>query len=355
MPGVGSVLNKMCIELKNLPMKIFCVTLVILQSFFMDIIIINCYGDGLTTDKTCRHCRACYWWIAGDVIIVVCFIVSFIVSYKHLSYHMKFNRTTKRHMTHGLPLSSLTWFLYSAYVAAKVVVIFRSGVSDRLKTTDFYGPQFLKTGISLCGVVFILFVASHHSAKENSKERMYINSLATGVTFDILDTVEFLDILFVDETGVSLLYPIENAVLAIAVINLIRPTFSFVVLILNHFGATKVSRELTAANALVYIFLVNVPFMVVRMYLWHNLNHDISVFLVKNFIMIFIGIHELYEIGIEKTREQGANVFELTPTLTTAHRPTDLIHSEHGRVDSPPSPKHTESLVGDKHSGNSPH
>ena len=343
MAGVGKILNKMCIELKNVPMKVLCVMLVILQSYFIDVIIITCYGEGLTTESTCQHCQDCYWWIAGDLLIIFCFIATFILSYKHLTYRAKFNQLSKKHTTYGIPFSSITWFVYSAYTAAKVAVIFKSGINDRLVETDFYGPQFLKTGICLTAVVFILFVASHHNAKENTKERMYINVMASGVTFDVLDTVEFLDVLFVTETRLLLTYPLEDAILGIAIVNLVRPTFSFIVLILTHFGATKMSRELGAANALVYIFLVNVPFMAIRMYLWHNLSQDISVFLVKNFIMIFIGVYELYEIGIEKTRENSSTALEMTPRLTTAHRPTDLLDGKDGDTEN--HPEQFDSLV----------
>lgn len=326
--GVGSILNRMCLELKNIPMKILCVMLVILQSFFMDVIIITCYGDGRGPETECKPCQNCYWWIAGDVIICIMFIVTFSISYKHLAYHTKKKRLHKFYLKGGLPLSCATWFIYSAAVAAKVIVIFKSGIPERLDEQAFYGPQFLKTGICLCGVVFILFVAAHHHPDENERDKMYINAMATGVTFDVLDTVDFLDIIFVNETHVLLTYTLENAILAIAIINLLRPTFSFLVLVMNHFGATKASRELSAANSLVYIFLVNVPFMAIRMYLWHNLSQGVSVFLIKNFVMIFIGIHELYQISIEKTKEKSRdNMFELTPRLTTAHRPSDVRDS----------------------------
>ncbi|XP_067943099.1 uncharacterized protein [Watersipora subatra] len=340
MAFVNVILNKMCLELKNIPMKVLCIMLVILQSFFMDVIIINCYGTGPGGEDECKHCKLCYWWIAGDALIVAGFIVTFVVSYKHLEYYSNSRRLNKKHMSYGVPLSAIVWFIYSSYLSAKVAVIFITAIDDKLKSTDFYGPQFLKTGICLSGVVFILFVASHHKAKENSKERMYITSVSSGITFDVLDTVDFLDVLFVNETGLILSYPLERAILAIAILNLLRPTFSFILIILNHFNATKLSRELSAANAVVYIFFVNVPFMAVRMYLWHNLDSDMSVFLVKNFVMIFIGLNELHEISLEKTQEQDSSVIEMTPRLTTAHRPTDL-------VDSSPEgpPQYTDALV----------
>lgn len=335
--AVSSILNKMCIELKNIPMKIFCIMLVILQSFFLDVIIVTCYGDGDSAGDVCKPCNNCWWWIAGDVIICCCFGVTLFVSYKHLAHHSKFKALHRRYLTGGLPLSCVTWFLYSALVSAKVVFIFVSGIPDKLDDTAFYGPQFLKTGICLCGVVFILFVGSHHHAEETVKDRMYINAMATGVTFDVLDTVDFLDILFTRETHVILPFALDHAILAIAVINLMRPTFSFLVLVLNHFGASKKGREFSSANALVYIFLVNVPFMAIRMFLWHNLSQDVSVFLIKNFVMIFIGVHELYEISIEKTKERSRdNMFEMTPRLTTAHRPSDLVDGCQHEEEIPP-------------------
>lgn len=344
MGGPSVILSKMCAELKNVPMKVLCVMLVILQSFFMDIIIINCYGDGLTTDSACQLCQKCYWWILGDVIIVACFIASFVMAYKHLTHLSKFKHLNKYHIRGSLPLSCLTWFLYSCYVSAKLAVIFKSGIADRLDESHFIGPQFLKTGICLCGVVFILFVASHHRAKENSKDRMYINSMASGVTFDVLDTVDFLSILFVNETSLILPYALENAVLVIALVNLIRPTFSFLVLMVNHLGAPKIARELSAANILVYIFLINTPYMAIRMFLWHSLKQDVSVFLIKNFVMIFLGIYELYEIGLEKAQEKSrsSEIIEMRPRLTPAHRPSDLID---GSEDEEVPPTYNDSLV----------
>lgn len=327
------VLNSMCQHLRNLPMKSLCIMLVMLQGFFLDGIIIKCYGDGVQTE--CAHCPYCFWWIAGDVLMVAAFITTFVFSYKNIKHYKLFQRLSKRQVRGSLPLSCLTWFVYSCFVAARVVVIFKRGIDDMVDEKDFYGPQFLKTGIALSGVVFILFVASHHDAKENSLERLYINSVASGVTFDILDTVDFLDVLFVKETHVVLPFALENAILAISVINLIRPTLSFMVLFLKHFGVSNITRELCAANIMTYIFLLNLPFMVIRMYLWHNLSQDMSVFMIKNFIMIFIGIHELYEIGVERKKETAdPNSIEMGPrNLTHAHRPTDLVDNS---SESPP-------------------
>lgn len=329
----------MCLELKHIPMKILCVMLVILQSFFIDAIIIHCYGSDSTTGA-CAPCSNCYWWILGDIIVVAFFILSFVITYKYLQYHQKFNNLHKKHMKNGLPLACVTWFIYSAFVAAKVAVIFKSGIPDRLLESDFYGPQFLKTGICLSGVVFILFAGSQHHAKEGVKERLYINSMASGVTFDVLDTVDFLDILFVNDTGFLLPFGLEEAILAIALINLIKPTFSFLVLMVNHFGATNISRELSAVNAFLSVFIVNTPFMAIRMYLWHNLSHDISVFLIKNFVLIFVGIHELYEISMEKAQETKRSDIEMNPNLITAHRPTDLLARKPHQSNSRPSSHH---------------
>lgn len=324
--AVGAIMDRVCLHLKNVPMKVLCVLLVALQAFFLDAIIIYCYGDGEEA-VTCRHCEKCYWWISGDVLIIIAFVVTFVVSYRHLEHYKSFKRYPKTHMKAGLPLSCMTWLVYSAYVSARVVVIFKSTINDSLDDDSFYGPQFLKTGISLTGAVFLLFVAAHHHQKETALEKAYINSLATGVTFDILDTVDFLDILFVRETHVLVPYPMENAIMVISVLNLLRPTFSFLVLSLKHYGASKMSRELSAANSLVSIFLVNIPFLVVRMILWHSLNTDMSVFLIKNFILVFLGIHELHEISLERREEQGdPNSIEMVPTrdLTLPHRPSDL-------------------------------
>jgi len=307
--AVGIIMNHICRNLKHVPMKVLCVLLVVLQAFFLDSLLILYFGHGQGSIGT--PCPKCYWWIAGDVVIISLFVITFFMSYKNIEHHNKHKRLGKIHIRRVVPLSVVTWFLYSVYVSARVIVIFRLEINDLLKDDDFYGPQFLKTGIALTAVVFILFVASHHNAKENSKERLIINALMTSVTFDILDTVDFLDVLFPGETQYLLPFVLEHVVLAIAVLNLLRPTFSFCILYLNHFGATNLSRELSAMNAMVYTFFVNTPFMVVRMYLWHKLKVDVSVFLIKNFIMIFIGIHEVYEIIFEKSAEHNANGIEL--------------------------------------------
>lgn len=331
-------MNRVCIHLKNIPMKVLCILLVALQAFFLDAIIIYCYGENEV--DSCQHCVNCYWWIAGDVLVIVAFLVTFAISYRHLEHYRSCRTFSKSHIKAGIPLSCVTWLVYSAFVSARVVVIFKSTINDRLDDNSFYGPQFLKTGISLTGVVFLLFVAAHHHQKETLAEKSYINSLATGVTFDILDTVDFLDVLFVKETHVILEYPMENAIVSISVLNLLRPTFSFLVIFLKHYGASKWSRELSAANSLVSIFLVNIPFLVVRMILWHNLKTDMSVFLIKNFILVFIGIHELHEINMERNEERSdPNSIEMVPTrdLTLPHRPSDLQDTRDSVVHTPDS------------------
>lgn len=320
-------MNSVCIHLKNVPMKVLCILLVGLQAFILDLLLITCHGDGILQERKCEPCEKCYWWIAGDVVVVAAFIVTFVVSYKHLEYHKSFKRLNRRHATSGLPLSCFTWFLYSAYVGARVIVIFKAGIDDVISEDDTFGPQFMKTGIALTAAVFMMFVASHHHPNEKVQDRLYINALATSVTFDVLDTVELLDTLIVTETGILIPFTMENGILAMAFINLIRPTFSFLVLICNHFGIGGLSRELSAANALIYIFLINIPYMVIRMLLWHVYNQSISVFLIKNFMMIFIGLHELWQISMERRREEGnPESIEMMPprNLHPAHRPSDL-------------------------------
>ena len=102
-------------------MKILCVMLVILQSFFMDVVIITCYGDGDSSGDVCEPCQNCWWWIAGDIIICILFVVTLSISYKHLAYHSKCKQLHKHYLKGGLPLSCVTWFVYSSAVAAKVI------------------------------------------------------------------------------------------------------------------------------------------------------------------------------------------------------------------------------------------
>ncbi|EEC05820.1 conserved hypothetical protein, partial [Ixodes scapularis] len=191
------------------------------------------------------------------------------------------------------PLCYVSWLLYSLLLVAKVVLLFRLDVAQLLEENARYGVQFLKAVVAAAAVVFLLLVEGHHDAASQSEQRTYLRSLSTGTTFELLDSVTFLGLLFPNETHLTLTYPLENAVLALACVNFVLPGLALFKLSQCEYGLRPRPLGLKLLYKLLHLSLVNVPYLAIRVYLWGFFGHDVSLFIVKNLLGIYAGIRAL--------------------------------------------------------------
>lgn len=245
---------------------------------------------------------AWYFWFLADFLVLIGIMSAVFLARRHFrrsapSPDQPDDGTPEPeppHPTLGrFPLCYTSWLLYSLLLVAKVVLLFRMDVAQVLKDDDWYGIQFLKAVVAVAAVIFLLLVESHNEAGAASEQRTYLHSLCTGTTFEVLDSVTFLGLLFPNETHLTLTYPLENAVLALTCVNFLLPTLALFKLSQCEFGQLPRPLGLKLLYKLLHLCLINVPYLAIRLYLWSFFGHDVSLFLIKNLLGIYSAVRTL--------------------------------------------------------------
>ena len=286
-----NVCVRMCESMYHLPTRVLCIIIVIIQGGILDYYLVV-------------H-KNMYWlgWIAADVAVLLTFIMAFVISYRHLRLVLDSSSNTTHVEAGSLPMGYIAWLIYSLALAIRVGFMF-TDFTWNLDEADVFGPNTLKITISAAAAVFLLLLTSHHDAESNSDRKHYIAEITATVVFDILDSVDSLDILFDKEDVDDLPQGMGLAIVCISCMNLIIPVLPLTTLSHTNFGHKPRSETIVMLHKLSLVFLVNLPLLIFRMLLWHSLSKEISIFPVKNVIVITLVFHDLYEKQREKTRRQ---------------------------------------------------
>lgn len=279
---MANVCVRMCESMYQLPTRVVCIILVLLQGGVLDYYLI--------------HQKGVYWyaWIVADIAVAFVFIMAFVISYRHLMLVRKSSSRKTPIQTGSLPLGYFAWLSYASALAARVAIIYKE-FAWKLDEANFFGPNTLKMSISLAGFVFLLLLLSHHDALTGSDRKHYIEELTATVVFDVLDSVDCLDVLFDKEDIEDFPDGLHIAIISIACINFILPALPLITLSSTHFGHRNVPRYMVVLHKLMLVFFVNLPLLIIRLLLWHALSKEISIFPVKNVVVIFLVFHDLYE------------------------------------------------------------
>lgn len=252
------------------------------------------------------HSLGPYFWLISDLLVMFFFGISMCRSYTFWKKSTGQNRRVKSNskiaekmrrpsffMKHKSllghhPLSYMTWFAYSLLLVIKISLIFKSEIINRVNPDSFLGPQLMKVCLGMTAIVFFLFVEGHHDAARDSQRFFYIANLIKGTSFEIFDSITFLSLLFVSETHMIYSFNFENVIIAFSCINLLLPNFCLYKLSLNDYGSVSTNALLSFTYKILHLLFVNVPYMVVRIYLWVLMDSDVSVFLVKNILHIIL-------------------------------------------------------------------
>lgn len=307
---MANVCIQMCSSMYQIPMRILCVVIVLLQGAVLDYYLVYHKNN--------------YWcsWIVADVALFFTFFMAFVISYRHL---ILAKQSAERHtpiQTGPLPLGYFAWLVYSCLLAARVAIIFKD-IAFKLNEEDFFGPNTLKISISSAAFVFLFLLLTHHNAETDSLRKIFINELTGTVVFDVLDSVDILDVLFDHEAIEDFPIHLDTAIITVACVNFILPTIPLATLSSTHFGHRRASKEIIFLHKMLLVFLVNLPLLIIRLLLWHVLSKDISVFPVKNLIVIFLVFHDMYEKRKEEISHEGEEMDDIDGEAS------DLYRSKH--------------------------
>ena len=242
-----------------------------------------------------------YTWVIADVLVVTLFLTEMILSYRRLRARPVSVRDSRVKKCSGdLPLSYIAWFIYAAVLSTKACILYSLPDSPalKLKEADFFGPNMLKTGVSLSSIIIYMLVLTNHDSKTGSSQNQFIQGMVGSIYLDILDTTQFMGILR-EESQVIMTFNLHHLAMAIIVFNFIMPAEALFVLSRTHFGKFPYSHKFQLLHKIIYFLISNVPMFVIRMLIWHLHDQNISVFLMKNVMAVGLAIKEIHEFWLE--------------------------------------------------------
>jgi len=308
---------KCCLNLEIVG-KTLCIILLILQGVILDVYIVE------------HHDYKSLGFITTDIIVVAIWIgVMFMAKRKFLSKLKKIRRRMENEKTDGkapdeyadeIPYVFIAWLAYVAITLVPEVAVIFKRFADQLGDVKVFGQNILKIALCITPMLFLLLVNSHHDAKPFSSRRGYIDKLSAGVTLDLLDSIDILEVLFVDDKELNLPVGLENAIIAFACINFFLPTLALLEL------SAIVKGQVRSANfkflySISYICLINVPLGAIRIILWTKYDQDVSVFIGKNIIASAIYMFDIYEsCGPERPKQCPTCEKHFTPDSIDGHK-----------------------------------
>ncbi|XP_055332659.1 uncharacterized protein LOC129584503 [Paramacrobiotus metropolitanus] len=230
-------------------------------------------------------------WVAADAVFLGIYIVLNVLAIRYFG-------TVRRKPVPQLgllPYAFITWIFYSVILAGKVFHMFKTFARD-LPDGGWMGTNLMKIAIGLSAAFFALLVAGHHRNRSSERHKFCLKWLQTHVVFELLDTVEFLSILFANETKILLSWSVEHAILAYSVMNLIIPAVALYQLSGFNFSKSKPLDNLILIQSVIATAFVNIPYVVIRLYLWHSADVTTALFIMKNFIAIVNTFWELRKL-----------------------------------------------------------
>jgi len=155
----------------------------------------------------------------------------------------------------------------------------------------------LKVAVGLSALIFIIMLQAHHNHDPDSPHSGYITGVCHNIAVEVFDSVTLISLLIVQDKNYSYLkiWNFNQLIVFLSSFNLILPTITMYSLSLSDFGR-HLDRviHIKVLTQLLQLFVVNIPFFGVRIYLWAHLNYDLSLFVVKNLCYIFMLMHSLY-------------------------------------------------------------
>ncbi len=261
--------------------RIFAVCLLVLQGVILDYYLI-----------VQENSSAWFAWIVTDAVVLFAWVFTMWMSHRK-------SQSASKATKDEIKFAYLAWIIYAVLLVPQIATLFKLKAS-LLDEKLIFGPNMLKMNLCLTPMLFLFLIYAHHDAKSHSRRKYYLEKMTAAVTLDLFDSVEMLEYLF-DKDKITL--GLENAILAFSCMNIFLPTFALFELKFNKFHDSGEISPISFKFIYIcsFMFFVNVPFLVLRLILWHGYHLDISVLLAKNVLAIVLGIIEVMEFFGEQS------------------------------------------------------
>ena len=272
---------------RRLAARVFAIGLLILQGVILDYYLIV------------EEDSSWFAWIVTDGIVLFTWGFTMWLSQRI----NRRNFAKPKESMDEIKFAYLAWIVYAAHLVPQVATLFKRKASLLDEKRLIFGPNMLKMNLCLTPMLFLFLIYAYHDAKSHSRRKYYLEKMTAAVTLDLFDSVEMLEYLF-DKDKITI--ELENAILAFSCTNIFLPTFALFELKFNKFHDNGEISPISFKFIYIcsFMFFVNVPFLVLRLILWHGHQLDVSVLLAKNALAIVMGIIEIMEFfGEQRPRK----------------------------------------------------
>ena len=187
-----------------------------------------------------------------------------------------------------------TWGLYIICSLIPYIAIIFALCGDVLDKNNFLSPTCLKVILCITPVAFLILVNTASDLGEHEDYKTLAWTLSVVITIDLVDSVEMLDIVLDErENSDGILKEFGYAMIVAACVR-----FLLTLLQIAHIGTVSLRKEVAILAYVLQIFLVNLPFMAMRVVVVKNNKKDDneSIFITKNLISIFLSAMQIYWI-----------------------------------------------------------
>ena len=182
------------------------------------------------------------------------------------------------------------WLVYILIFMISVAIIFGE-IVDELDTSDTYGPNFLKAMMCITPALLVLILQLVISPSYRS----HILSVSVFAALNLFDGIEMLEIVLMqnERDDLQLDDPVKKAIIAFACLSFLVTSLG---LTLNKFNngnnVERRTNDLAVCLGFCEILFTNVPFLVLRIYVWADCGYEASIFIAKNIVSLVVGLVE---------------------------------------------------------------
>ena len=182
------------------------------------------------------------------------------------------------------------WFIYIVLYTTSVGMIFGL-VADQLKTSEIYGPNFLKAILCIAPALLVLVLQLVISPFY----RNGVLALSVFAALDLFDGIEMLEIVLMqnEKEDFDLDDDVEKCIIAFACLSFVFTSLSLGRKKFTVNGTVEErSNDGAVCLGLLLILVTNVPFLGLRIHVWADCSYEASIFIAKNIVSLVVGLVE---------------------------------------------------------------
>ena len=191
------------------------------------------------------------------------------------------------------------WNLYIICALIPNIAIVFLVVGDSLDKNKLLGPNALK--LILCITPLLLLLLLHTADDSDRNEyRELVSKLSYQMAIDLFDAVDMIDIVLEEnEHNFGIPNGFGAFMIVLACFSLVLSTWQ---LAENKLAGeeTKIRYRTAFLRNIAEIFLVNLPFLIIRAVVFFKYGKDESIFIAKNGIAIILSVLEIHHIRVSR-------------------------------------------------------